>query len=173
MSPAGRLAATLRSRHWTSFLLELILITLGILIALNIDAWMQDREDRKAEISYLGVLSRDLGQMSAALQVFLDFETQNANVGIAVLRILANDDEQSKADELRAMMWKMGSRKTLRLVSAAYTDLISTGNLQLIQSRTLRELLLQYFAEVARIELIVEKNNTIFIDQLYFPYLLD
>ena len=59
------------------------------------------------------------------------------------------------------------------MVSAAYTDLTSTGNLQLIRSRDLRDQLLRYFAEVARVERVIEKNNTTFIDTIYYEFLIE
>lgn len=172
ISPAARLVATLRSRHWSTFLLELVLITLGILIALSIDARIQDRKDRAAERDYLTVLSRDLGQMGVQLQRFIEFETRNTESAAVALRWL-NDGDDADYDSVRADLWALGGRRTLRLVSAAYTDLLSTGNLQLIRERALRDEILRFFAEVARAQLVIEKNNTAFVDEIFLPFLLE
>jgi hypothetical protein len=168
----GRVADGLLHRHWVRFVAELMLIVIGILVALSIDGWAQDREDRRNELAYLGVLSRDLDQMVEQLEVYIEFATITAESGAGVLRILSGDRFEEYTGELGLYLSSMSARRTLRLVSAAYTDLTSTGNLRLIRSRSLRDQLLRYFAEVARIELIIEKNNTAFVDQLYFPFIL-
>jgi type II secretory pathway pseudopilin PulG len=170
-TPTGRLAAGLLTRHWATFAIELVLIVIGILIALSIDGWAQEREDRRAERAYLGVLSRDLEQMIEGLQAYYDFESSVTESAKVVLKTLSEDSYEQRVDELNAHLSSMAARRTLRLVSAAYTDLTSTGSLRLINSRSLRDRLLRYFAEVSRIERVIEKNNTVFVDQQYFPFL--
>ena len=129
------------SRHWATILIELLLIVIGILIALSIDGWVQDREDRRTELTYLGVLSRDLDLMAEQLQVYIEFETSIAESGAAVLKLLSGEGYERQGEVLREHMSNMSSRRTLRLSSAAYTDLTSTGSLRLIRSRSLRDVL--------------------------------
>ena len=133
----------------------------------------EEREDRAAARAYLRVLSSDLDQMRASLQDYRAFEDQKTQAAGDVLRVLAGDVVDASDLTLRADLWTLTSRRTVRLVSAAYTDLISTGNLRLIRNRALREQLLQFFAEVSRVELVIEKNNTALVDELYFPHLID
>ena len=173
MSPVSRLVATLRGRHWSSFLLELALITIGILLALYIDARIQERQDRDAERASLAVLSRDLDQMRASLKDYREFEAQKAAVARRLLQVLREGPVDVSDFDFRADLWTLSSRRTMRLISAAYTDMISTGNVRLIEDRALREQLLQFFAEVSRVERVLEKNNTVFIDELYLTQLFD
>lgn len=172
-SALGRLSQALLGRHWSSIAIELLLIVVGILAALSIDDWVGERENRRTERDYLQILSRDLDQMAEQLQAYIEFETSMAESGAAVLHSLSVDGYEKQGEALRGQLSNMGSRRTLRLVSAAYTDLTSTGNLQLIRSRSLRDQLLRFFAEVARVELVIEKNNKIFIDNMYFGFLTE
>ena len=169
-STLGRLASSLKGRHWSTFVVELVLIVVGIIVALSIDDWVQDREDQRSEKIYLALLSRDLDQMIESLQSYIDTETAMATASATTLKTLAVDGYEQKGEELRGYLSDMGTRRTLRLVSAAYTDLTSTGNLRLIRSRDLRDRLLRYFADVSRTELVVEKNNTVFIDNMFWSF---
>ena len=134
-STLGRLASSLKGRHWSTFVVELVLIVVGIIVALSIDDWVQDREDQRSEKIYLALLSRDLDQMIESLQSYIDTETAMATASATTLKTLAVDGYEQKGEELRGYLSDMGTRRTLRLVSAAYTDLTSTGNLRLIRCR--------------------------------------
>jgi hypothetical protein len=169
----GRIAQAFQDRNWGLVSLELLLIIVGILAALWIDDWVEERKDRRTEMVYLGLLVRDLDQMSESLQGYIDTETTLASASATVLKMLATEGYEQKGAELRGYLSDMGTRRTLRLVSAAYTDLTSTGNLQLIRSRSLRDDLLRFFAEVSRTQLVIEKNNNVFIDDLYWSFLMD
>ena len=149
------------------------MIVAGILVALSIDDWVQERENRRTEQDYLQILSRDLQQVTEQLRSYIDFEVSMARSGATVLKTLSGDGYEQQGEELRGHLSSMGTRRTLRLASAAYTDLTSTGNLQLIRSRNLRDRLLRYFAEVAWVERVIEKNNTAFIDNLYYEFLIE
>lgn len=172
-SPLGRAANALTGRHWGAFAIELTLIVVGIIAALSIDDWAREREEKRSEQIYLASLVRDLDQMVESMQDYVDTETMMARASTTVLGLLADDGYEQKAEELRENLSKLGQRRTLRLVSAAYADLTSTGNFQLIRSRDLREQLLRYFADVSRTELVVEKNNTVFIDNMFWPFMRD
>ena len=172
-STTARIATALVGRRWTIFVAELLLIVIGILVALTIDGWVEDRENRQLEQNYLSVLIRDLDQMHEQLQAYVVFESAVSQSGSEVITILASSEGAEQATELRTKLSNMAQRRTLRLVSAGYLDLTSTGRLQLIRDQELRDQILRFFAELGRIELIIEKNNTVFVDNLYFPFLMD
>lgn len=173
LSILGRIARASTSRHWSTFVIELALIVVGIILALSIDDLVQEREDKRSEKIYLASLIRDLNQMVESLQAYVDTETAMASASATTLKILTAGGYEQKGEELREYLSGMGTRRTLRLVSAAYADLTSTGNFQLIRSRDLREQLLRYFADVARTELVVEKNNTVFIDNMFWSFTME
>ena len=169
-STLRRIADALRRRHWSTFAVELVLIIVGIIVALSIDDWIQERADRRSEKVYLASLLQDLDQIVESLQAYIDNETSVAAASAAVLERLSVEGYEQDGEALRDLLSNMGTRRTLRLVSASYADLTSTGNFQLIRSRDLREQLLRYFADVSLAELVVEKNNAIFIDNMYWSF---
>ena len=62
MLASGRFAAAVRSARWGHVALELALLVSGILIALAINGWIDDRRDAGIERQYLELLTRDLEQ---------------------------------------------------------------------------------------------------------------
>ena len=53
-------------KHW-SYLADLVVIILGIVIALSLDAWWQDKQDRKMEQNYLNQLYVDFNSSEISL----------------------------------------------------------------------------------------------------------
>lgn len=172
VSVPQRMTASLAERRWFSFLVELILIVAGILIALYIDGWMQDRRDRDTETAYLSLLVEDLKLIEASLQEYAEFESGNIDRAAATYRAIAEQNLPADSAALRRMLSGLGQRQTLNIVSAAYTDLTSTGNLRLIRDQDLRSSIVQLFDQIERAELIIEKNNNAFVDGVFLNFLL-
>lgn len=169
----SRASANLLGRRWPVLFTELVLVVAGILIALAIDGWAQDREDRRAETIYLELLIKDLEDIEAELHFYIDFEQRNSRLGAEAYTAISERNLPGDIDEIQLLISALGSRRTLRIDSAAYLDMTSTGNIQLIRDRALRERIIRYFTTTERVELVVEKNNRAFIDDLYFPFLLE
>ena len=173
VNPVNHIAQSLLDRRWATFAVELVLVVTGILIALAIDGWSADREDRRSERAYLELLARDLGQIESQLQQQIEFETSMANTAVAAYDLINDNDPAQHSNQIGKMLAAVSIRRTLFLDSAAYTDLISTGNLGLITDRELRDRITRYFSDVERRELIVEKNNRVFVDEMLLAFLFE
>ena len=74
VSPPQRVTTALLDRRWVSLLAELVLIVTGILIALAIDGWVQDRKDRESETAYLELLRDEIEFENIAKKVVKPLE---------------------------------------------------------------------------------------------------
>ncbi len=173
ISPAGRVATSFTERRWVTFLAELVLIVAGILIALYIDGRVQERQDRDLETAYLGSLYDDLGQIENEVTQFVEFDQSILATGKKLLDAIATENLPGDERVMQAMLSELTVRRTLQIHSAAYTDLVSTGNLRLIRNQELRRDIVRYFAATERAELILEKNSRAFIDEIYVRFVMD
>jgi type II secretory pathway pseudopilin PulG len=173
VSPVGRVSHSFLHRRWPEFAVEFVLIIVGILAALYIDGWMQARQDRKSEQAYLELLREDLDLIEGELQGYVDFEATNVETGSATYAMLDVEDPSAGYAKIQLNLALLSARKTLQITSATYTDLQSTGNLQLIRNQDLRQSIVRYFVRTERTELVIEKNNGAFIDDLYDGFLFD
>ena len=112
LSALGRLTQALTGRRWSAIGIELLLIVVGILVALSIDDWAQDRENQRTEQDYLQILSRDLQQMTEQLLSYIDFEVSMAKSGATVLKTLSGDGYEQQGEAVRGHLSSMGSRRT-------------------------------------------------------------
>lgn len=172
MNPVGRLAASLREMRWTQVALELVLLVLGILIALAVDGWMDDRRDARLERAYLERLERDLAQSMDILDAFVTFERQQTEDGVLAYRGLRGAPGIER-EQVAVALSHLTSRRTLRLLGATYRDLLSTGNLRLIHDQELRDAIARLYEEAERTTTVVDRNNQVLVDQAYGLPLLD
>lgn len=152
---------------------ELVLIVVGILTALAIDGWVEDRRDRESERVYLEVLRNDLLLIEDQLKRYADFEQANLDTAAFLYAALDPAGEARDAKEIQAALAAISVRRTVQVASAAYTDLQSTGSLRLIRNHELRQQIIRYFARTERLERVIEKNNTAFVDNIYMSSLLE
>lgn len=174
MIPGRRFATAIRSMHWGQILVELTLLVVGILIALAVDSWIDDRRDVRLERQYLELLVRDFDSDLVTLDEALKFEQAQAAASAFAYRalrgpVVAPDQREAVARALG----QLTARRTLRLGRAAYSDLLSTGNLRLIRNAALRDRIVRLYENNERAQLIRDRNNQEFVDRMYMTYLLD
>ncbi|MUP44443.1 hypothetical protein E0K83_01630 [Gramella sp. BOM4] len=155
----------LRENRFTKYLLyaigEIILVVVGILIALQINNWNEDRKLKKLELSYYENLYQDLLQDSLEVE----FKIRNANRNIKqlnnILRFMNNDYDISRT-HIDSVEWPRNHyyKDTLALVHSVsqagfvqfadilkntIEDLRATGGIKILQNKELKEELLNYY----------------------------
>lgn len=123
MNPVRGLAAAVGGMRWGQVILELALLITGILIALAVDGWMDDRRDVRTERNYLELLVRDLDRDLALLAEYTAFEERQVEDGIRAYRALRNRVPPEQRDAVAASLINLMSRRTLRITRPTYTDL--------------------------------------------------
>ena len=169
----SRLTGGLLGRRWGFFTAELVLVVAGILIALAIDGQVSDWRDRKTEETYLELLSRDISETRLQAELQQGFEKEIMDIGLAAYAILDAPDTTEHSSELGVLLGSMSTRRTLRLSSATFDQIVSSGHLQLIRNEGLRDQLVRFFAQMGLLERIAEKNNQDLIDDIYMPFLME
>jgi hypothetical protein len=172
VNPVRRFAAALREMRWAQVLVELALLIVGILVALAVDGWIEDRRDARLEREYLGRLERDLAQNLDILNEFVEFEGRQIADGVLVYRALRGADATDREAVAEAIS-HLTHRRTLRLVRATYEDLLSTGNLGLIRDAALRDTIVKLYEETDRTTTLVDRNNQQLVDHLFTLPMVD
>ena len=172
MTLTSRITDSLLNRRLLFFAAELILIVAGVLIALAIDQWVSDARDRQTEELYLQLLARDLDEISQRLDDQLVFEQGMVDTSARAYAALSAADPRVNKDEIGRLLGSLGTRKTLSLTSATYNEMVDSGQLQLIESSDLRDSLIRYFTRMELVERITDKNNAMFVDDIYNAFLV-
>jgi len=149
---------------------EFLVIVVGILIALALDSWNQERMDRALGQEYLQRLIGDLrADVAQADQLLEGLHAKSA--GLIFLAQAAGDNLQTRSDPSGVLQ---ALPKTLMLAfnapsgrTATYDDLMSTGRLSLITSIRIRDDVLEYYALVTNNENRLEGRMTSYPQSVY------
>lgn len=131
---------------WSYAVGELIIVTLGVLIALGISQWQQSLDDRELEIEYIQRIKSDL---QGDIDRFTNFVSIELAQKTKVLTALSQMEERPTSYNhsiINSASLYYSDYKTLpETQSAAYSELTSTGNLRLIEQQAIRVLLEDYY----------------------------
>lgn len=173
MNPVRRVSEALREMRWAQVVLELALLVVGILIALAVDGWMDDHRDARAERQYLELMVHELDRDLEMLGEYFDFEERQIEDGILAYRALREGVAPEDRDAVATALTRLTARRTLRFNRSTYTEILSTGNLRLIRNARLRDRIVGLYESNERVTAIRDRNNEVFVDQMYMQYLLD
>jgi len=141
-----RLSRRFGEHSWFGVVVDLLVVVVGILVAVQFDGWAQRREDRRIEELYLGRLVEDL-QIERGL---MDAAERYANERIEAARLLAKfaAEPELAASDPRRIPWAVETvswRSFPQINEFVYRELQSTGRLALIRSDRLRRKLAEHY----------------------------
>jgi len=147
-----------RGLRW--FAAEFLVVVSGVLVALALGAWWQERADREREGAYLRQLAADLESTERSLQWVAAFHLESALAAARVGQAFWKPEPPTLAElshDLARPFRSLRQRPVLGTIEA----LIATGDLRLVRSNSLRTELTSYaeFAE-ATVENIQRHDET-------------
>jgi hypothetical protein len=131
--------------NWPQAIAEVVLIIAGILIALAVEGWWEDRQEREAEINYLQALKSDFEANRKSLEAAIEKQEEIVNAGDEVLNLIKGGLDEESSDEFFS---KVGNTvyffKNWTPVNGTYGDLISSGRLLYVRNGRLRSELAEF-----------------------------
>jgi hypothetical protein len=136
-------------RKYTTAILELLVVIFGILIAFQIERWVEARRDRQQEYEYLLRLKEDLqleiGQMDQAY----DYAQARIDDALFLEQIVANPSVAITHPKRLPRALETANWRSFPQISAfVYSELQSSGNLALIRSEELRRSLADHYVSI-------------------------
>jgi len=149
MRPAGNAVADSGGRRSLgSFLLELVAVVGGILIAFSLDAWWDDRAEARWEVTQLHALhdefSRNLGEFEA---IQLSHERQARHV-LRMLAEVAGAEPGTPMPFRDSVLADLVGWRTTDVSSGTLDALLASGRLTAMRNPDLRRMLAEWPAEL-------------------------
>lgn len=164
----------IKEQNWGEVTTEMIVVIIGIFLALQADAWWENRKENDNVQASLSIIKQNLSDSVEQLKEFKSFSERAGSASTDAARRLfqfsAISLEERKTIE-RLLILSL-NRRTMSLPRSGYTDLLNTGSLGKIENRKLRDLIIQYYEATERMEGIIEKNSALFNDGMIKDALL-
>ncbi|MFD2587537.1 DUF6090 family protein [Croceitalea marina] len=147
---------------------EIILVVIGILIALKIDGWNQDKKDRKLEQQYYCRLLEDVNQDLINYNDYVVLLNEKIDVNNTLIQRL--QDDSMSLDSIAPLVLKSikYSIRDTRATTDAFEDIKSSGNLNIIKDLSIKNQLAAYYKTLANTSAVIESNGNAITDKRFF-----
>ena len=143
-----RLVTSLRGQSWLTLVLELVVVVVGIFLGLQVDSWNEARKDRVLEQQYVASLKADFQADIEELDEAIALAEYRAQLG----RLLISTIDKGRVEgDPNEFIWAVFSSHLLNYPSytrATINDLLSTGNLQLLQDSNMKAAVAEYYTDI-------------------------
>jgi len=171
LAPKKHTVTGLIKDMWPAYLIEIIVIILGISITLALEAWRENSRESHLEKIYLNNLLTDVEVDLNSLD-WVSARTENLlNRGNELLGYIRNPEEKNISfSRINASVLAIIDRPKFITSDATFSDLKSSGNLHLIEDIQLKNLMFGYYSETQHIKEIqdAEQMATITLSGAYF-----
>ncbi|MCW5899388.1 MAG: hypothetical protein KIT10_08990 [Flavobacteriales bacterium] len=145
---------------------EIVLVVVGILIALQLNAWKADQRDRRSEMAHLENLREDLHLQLEVIYAQMVHDTTMTLKADSAMAFFSGgmslEDLERRVYGSRSLGW----RKTFVASDATFKVLLSTGGMNLIGDPRLRTDLMRYHQQLEYTTQVINTNNRL-IDDLF------
>ncbi|MCK5400695.1 MAG: hypothetical protein KAJ28_03595 [Flavobacteriaceae bacterium] len=138
---------------------EILLVVIGILIALQINNWNEERKNRILEADYYCQFLEDINQDALEIKKQLDINElriKNSNKFISLMQ----QSSFTQFDVIQAMLGAISKTTfTFQPSKAAFEDLKSSGNLGLLKDITIKNKLIAYYTTLEGLIDVIDANS--------------
>ncbi len=128
---------------------EVLLVMIGILLALQVNNWNQQRTNRSLEKAYLRNFLLDLQSDSICISKNIQVLEMEKKPGLSILNRLLNEDRSCCKDSIKAAIrnsaylgWSLNKERS----NATFNEIMSSGSLRLISNKHLRIAIKEYYS---------------------------
>ena len=157
------------SKYFTYALGEIILVVIGILIALQINNWNENRKERMLENQFLLNLEEDVNAQLKELDLQIDQEVAFIKTANKMLNNFRTNSRIEVDSSFSKNLLDLTARRTFKIYNPTFTELLSSGQVSLLTDPELKNTVVAYYQELMRFEKIVQNNNLYLTDQNFVP----
>ena len=166
-----RRVTTLVREMWPAYLIEILVIILGISITLALEEWRDLNKEKQLENIYLKNLQADVEVDLQSLKEVISGTQKIVSTGNELLAFTRNQQaKEMSAQQVDQDVKTILGRPKFFSSDATFSDLKSSGNLHLLKDVTLKNMLFAYYSQTQNIKEMqdAEQQATITLSGNYF-----
>ena len=128
---------------------EIILVVIGILIALQISNWSENKKRKAEEEKFLTALIEDFKENKVRIEEAIDKETDMIQMSRSLIRAMETRQKEVNHDSIR--FWVTSGAKSwwqAQFVMGTYDAMVSSGKIGILQNDDLKSVLSQFNADI-------------------------
>lgn len=145
---------------------EVILVVIGILIALQVNNWNEERKLHKQEVIYLNNLKNDINAQIQMLDVYIDFEDIIIEQTKDIINHYEINDGFYNMDSIFPKLHDLTIRWTFSNANNTLIQMLNSDQINILQNRQLKEELVAFNQQIDLFSKNTNINNTNLVDNL-------
>lgn len=140
-----RLSSALKRQDWATVLIEFVLVIVGVLIALQVNNWNQNRQDRRLEVTYLNSLYAEVTAVIPPLRELLEEKEANLEALSQTIQLIDTGNTDSELSPLQchaifeSHIYDVGKQDL-----PTVTEIFASGRIALFRDERLRAALVTF-----------------------------
>jgi len=154
----------MKNNIWIDKISDILIVVVGILIALGLDSWYEERKEAALEQQYLSTFLEDISADIKNLGVDREFANEQHESLLVLLRLIRERDT-SKLDSILTYTQHLGSFRKFNPHNTVYRSLIQSGDFNIIKDYSLKE-------SLGRLHLD-EYETVAIVEEVYIDFYMD
>lgn len=122
---------------------EIVLVVVGILIALQINNWKENRKDKDIENRNITNILSDLKDQNISIDIQLESEQEFFKAACLIIKNYQENNALVVDETFYRLATKITERKTFVITDPTFTDLISSGNINILKNVEIKNSLIK------------------------------
>ena len=138
---------------------EIVLVVIGILIALQINAWNQQRINKQNEKIALANLKDDVNRQLEEFDATISSEESNSTALLKIGELISKGINSDNLANLNKQLTNIMTFRSVNVFDPTFDELKSTGSLNLISNNDLKRIVVKFYQELGRLDRVLNKNE--------------
>lgn len=152
-----RITQHVKEQNWFAVFLDFVIVVFGVFIGFQVNNWNNLRQDKIREVVILEQLSDEFRDIKSQLEEEKRIAKLRLDATKHVVALIDTETEKHDTETKLALIRNMGLGR-VPSTSATYRQLVSNGELPLIQNDDLRRALIRYHDTIEKNEILFERT---------------
>jgi len=139
---------------------EIILVVIGILIALQINNWNEQRKERNLEVLYIDRILDDLEEEETFIQSYIDYNIKVNEYAIKAISHFENPEIAMKNPTQSLIdLYQASNNNDARTTASTYKELNASGQKNILRNQKLRLSLINFYELDWTNSVVIDNDN--------------
>lgn len=136
----------LRTQNWVAIFIDFLIVIVGVYIGIQAANWNEEHQQAQKTKSLVQRLTVDLENDKQVIQSLIDYQSVVRGYGRTAIAGFAPDNEKVSDEQFVISSYQASQIVLPWSYNAAYSELVSSGNLDHIDNQDLKTLIVGYYS---------------------------
>lgn len=118
---------------------EILLVVIGILLALQINTWNQQRIEDRTEVELLTALKDEFQNNLKYLEESININAKSTQACLDLTHIIRTDSLAQKSEQVDALLIAIGNFYSFDAITGVSSEIVNSGKLSILKNGAIRE----------------------------------